>query len=198
VTLTLAYNDAHNNQHSDYVGCTPGEGSISLDPLFVDAANDDYHLQPQSPAIDAGDPDPAYNDEEDPANPGQAIYPAMGTVRSDMGAYGGKGGVWPPVPLDSVVILGPVGGATWATHHFTATIAPVYASLPITYTWDPAPLSGQGTAQVAYQWSSPGDRLITVMATNDAGGVTDTHTISLHPPPGYDVYLPIVVKNPAD
>lgn len=32
------------------------EGNIDLDPLFVDAANYDFHLQTLSPCIDAGDP----------------------------------------------------------------------------------------------------------------------------------------------
>ncbi|MBU0640380.1 MAG: right-handed parallel beta-helix repeat-containing protein, partial [Planctomycetes bacterium] len=33
-----------------------GEGCIDADPLFVDPANDDYHLAAGSPCIDAGDP----------------------------------------------------------------------------------------------------------------------------------------------
>jgi hypothetical protein len=33
-----------------------GEGNIAADPLLVDAANGDYHLRPDSPCIDAGDP----------------------------------------------------------------------------------------------------------------------------------------------
>ena len=33
--------------------------------------------------------DPMYNDVEDLNNPGYALYPAMGTLRNDMGAYGG-------------------------------------------------------------------------------------------------------------
>jgi predicted outer membrane repeat protein len=36
-------------------GC-PGIGNIDLDPLFVDAASGDYHLDLLSPCIDAGDP----------------------------------------------------------------------------------------------------------------------------------------------
>ncbi|HPC46139.1 MAG TPA: hypothetical protein PLJ50_13450, partial [Candidatus Latescibacteria bacterium] len=37
-------------------GVFPGTGNINVDPLFVDAANSDFHLQPGSPCIDAGDP----------------------------------------------------------------------------------------------------------------------------------------------
>jgi parallel beta-helix repeat protein len=54
---------------------------ILKDPKFQDMDNDNYTLQGDSPAIDAGDPNSSYNDATD------------GT-RNDMGAYGG------PDPLD--------------------------------------------------------------------------------------------------
>ena len=44
-----------------------GEGNITgeaNDPLFVDADNDDYHLDPNSPCIDAGDPNFIYTGNE--------------------------------------------------------------------------------------------------------------------------------------
>ena len=70
---TLKYNDVWGN-NNDYSGVSAGGGDITADPLF--AGNNDYHLQPTSPCINAGDP--FYIDED-------------GT-RADMGAYGALGG----------------------------------------------------------------------------------------------------------
>jgi parallel beta-helix repeat protein len=42
-----------------------GTGNISSDPNFVDDANDDYHLDCDSPCFDAGDPNGSYDDETD-------------------------------------------------------------------------------------------------------------------------------------
>ncbi len=50
----------------------------SMDPLFI--SSDDLHLSDDSPCIDAGNPDPAFNDVD-------------GT-RNDQGAYGGPLGDW--------------------------------------------------------------------------------------------------------
>lgn len=50
-------------------------GNILGDPLFVDPENGDFRLQTGSPCIDAGNPDPIYNDPDG--------------SRNDMGAFGG-------------------------------------------------------------------------------------------------------------
>ena len=56
---------------------TEGLGNISLAPYFVDPDNGNYHLQPYSPCIDAGDPNSDYSME-----------PAPNGERVNMGAYG--------------------------------------------------------------------------------------------------------------
>ena len=75
--------------YSDIQGGYTGIGNIDIDPMFVDSTNGDWHLQSISPCIDAGDPTSQYNDPEDPNNPGYAMWPAQGTIRNDMGVYGG-------------------------------------------------------------------------------------------------------------
>jgi hypothetical protein len=70
---TPLYCDSWGNT-TNYDGCAPGTGCISLDPLYVNASAGDFHLAIHSPAIDAGDPDPARNDPDG--------------SRGDMGIYG--------------------------------------------------------------------------------------------------------------
>ena len=72
--------------YSDVEGGWTGEGNIDEDPFFMEH---NLELNPSSPCIDAGNPDPMNDDPEDPGNPGNALYPAQGTIRNDMGAYGG-------------------------------------------------------------------------------------------------------------
>ena len=42
--------------YSNVEGGFPGTGNIDADPCFVDSANGDYHLSPNSPCIDTGNP----------------------------------------------------------------------------------------------------------------------------------------------
>ncbi len=72
VTVVAEYNNLYG---VSYHGVEAGPGSISADPLFVDPANGNHHLQTNSPCIDAGHPDPQYDDEDG--------------SRNNMGAFGG-------------------------------------------------------------------------------------------------------------
>lgn len=57
-TATVVYTPLYNNvTYSCIQGGYYGEGNIDSDPCFVDDANDNYHLSPNSPCIDKGDPD---------------------------------------------------------------------------------------------------------------------------------------------
>ena len=79
--------------YSDIEGGWSGTGNISTDPLFVDPANGDYHLQADSPCIDAGTP------------VGAPATDLEGTPRDaapDMGAYEwGRFRIFLPVTLKS-------------------------------------------------------------------------------------------------
>lgn len=77
---------ALNVTYSMVQGGYPGTGNLNQDPLFADS---NYILQNASPCIDKGDSGTVYNDIPDPVNPLNAKYPSKGTLRNDIGAYGG-------------------------------------------------------------------------------------------------------------
>jgi TolB protein len=56
--------EAHYNLYwqnlANYVGVSPGAGDVYADPLFVEFEGGNFHLQPGSPAVDAGHPDPQF------------------------------------------------------------------------------------------------------------------------------------------
>jgi PKD repeat protein len=73
------------NVQGDYAGT----GNIDVPVDFYSAY---FCPEPGSPGVaDVANPDPAYNDPEDPGSAGQARWPALGTLASDIGAYGGPG-----------------------------------------------------------------------------------------------------------
>jgi len=71
-------------EYSLVEGGWTGTGNIDVNPYFE---NSSFYLSDSSACIDAGNPDTANNDPE--GNPGMALWPAKGTIRNDIGAYGG-------------------------------------------------------------------------------------------------------------
>ncbi|MCE1165318.1 MAG: T9SS type A sorting domain-containing protein [Bacteroidetes bacterium] len=78
--LNITYSDIQNGYS--------GTGNISLYPLFADT---NYILSTGSPCMDAGDTSSVFRDPQDSAHLGFAKYPSRGTLRCDIGAYGGPG-----------------------------------------------------------------------------------------------------------
>ena len=73
-------------------GCVIADtGTIVTDPLFVDRENHDFHLSTESPCIDAGDPDPFFND--------------LDSTGSDMGACPFN---FPLMPLVTYINIAPM------------------------------------------------------------------------------------------
>ncbi|MDX1699530.1 MAG: T9SS type A sorting domain-containing protein, partial [Melioribacteraceae bacterium] len=58
-----------------------------------------YLKRDLSPCIDAGDPSSAYEDIEDPTNVERAYFPALGTKRNDIGAFGGPHSKWMKIEI---------------------------------------------------------------------------------------------------
>ena len=85
--------------YCDIQGGWPGTGNIDADPIFAGPYNEDYYLRWHSPCIDAGDPDPSYNDPD-------------GT-RNDMGAFyfnQDVDGIVEVYPLGEPILIPPEGG----------------------------------------------------------------------------------------
>ncbi|MBI5217182.1 MAG: T9SS type A sorting domain-containing protein [Ignavibacteriae bacterium] len=70
----LLYNTIYNKDTATY---TPPATNIERDPMFVNSATGDFHLQLGSPSVDAGDPSDAYN-----------LEPAPNGFRINQGHYG--------------------------------------------------------------------------------------------------------------
>ncbi len=77
-----------NITNTNIEGGWEGDGNIDESPLFIE--NTPLILQDGSPCVDKGDLNTANNDWESPDNHGFPLPPALGTLRNDMGAYGGN------------------------------------------------------------------------------------------------------------
>jgi parallel beta-helix repeat protein len=96
--LSSSHEINHNNvweNNVNYSGCTAGAQDISDDPGFVDSANANYHLETNSPCIDAGDNNaPGLQEADLDGNLRVFDGNSDGTVIVDMGAY--EFGATPP------------------------------------------------------------------------------------------------------
>ena len=98
----IAGSGTFNITNTNIEGGWAGDGNIDEHPLFME--NTPLILQEGSPCVDKGDTSAANYDWEDPDNPGFALSPALGTLRNDMGAYGGN--QYKSMPFTSLEITG--------------------------------------------------------------------------------------------
>ena len=69
-------------------------------------------------------------------------------------------------------------------HTFVAAISPIIASRPISYVWQadehsPMTYTGQLTHNATFNWSSPGEKTVTVTAINAINSLSKTQVINL-------------------
>ncbi|MBN2017954.1 MAG: T9SS type A sorting domain-containing protein [Candidatus Cloacimonetes bacterium] len=108
-----------------------GIGNINEEPVFADTL---FHLTEDSPCIDAGDPEFLYYDKEDTGNPGFALYPAMGTITNDMGAYGGPGYFVPPLSDDDPPVIENMNFRVFPNPFNNSTTISMSISCPLEFT----------------------------------------------------------------
>ncbi len=123
--------------YCDVQGGFAGTGNINFNPIFRSA--NDFEISNGSQCIDAGDPNPAYNDAAWP--------PSLGAVRNDMGAYGGPGAAnWIAGAAPEIKIQ-PAGQSVCLSQAAQFSISAA-GSLPLFYQWysSAGSLSGQTNA----------------------------------------------------
>jgi parallel beta-helix repeat protein len=164
---------------------------LSVEPLFADAAGDDYTLDPTSDLIDAGVTIPGIN------------YDYVGD-RPDIGAYEFQGPGFTLAAAPSVRLVDPGGVVTYtlsltALGRFTDTVnllAPS-PSPSLTLSLDPSALipSGGATLTVTdtHTGTLPSGLWHTLPITATGAGITQTTSVKLLVG-GVHIYLPLVVK----
>ncbi len=84
-----------------------------------------------------------------------------------------------PFPAGGVTLSGPETGQPNTDYLFDATLAPLNATQPISYTWSPEPKSGQGTANAVYNFTSAGEQFIFLGVENCGSFAADLRTLKL-------------------
>jgi len=118
-----------------------------------------------------------------------AVYVLYGTASLGPG----------PIPLTGISITGPSEGAVNTASVFTATVSPITASQPITFTWQAAWQASvihavnRPSDTITFTWplQAADDQVITATATNAVSSATAMLGVTLT---AYKIYLPLVIK----
>ena len=150
--------------YSDVQGSYAGTGNIAINPVFADTNS--LMLLVGSRCIDAGDPNPIYND--------LCFPPSLGGDRNDMGAYGGSGACWWYAHEEPSIVREPQSQSSCLgqTVSFSVTAT---GSDPLGYQWyfKGSPLAGQtGTNMVVAGLLKTNAGSYQVVVSNIFGSVT--------------------------
>ncbi|MBN2460333.1 MAG: T9SS type A sorting domain-containing protein [Candidatus Cloacimonetes bacterium] len=143
--MTISYCDIMDGQED--INIHPGgilnwlNGNINADPLFIDSAANDFNLEINSPCIDAGNPDPIYNDEDGTRNDMGAYSFLQTGLRGNIEIAGGNGDVEDVIVTisgDTLVTVNPNVMGNWfmilnpGTYNVTAELTG-YQPNPLAY-----------------------------------------------------------------
>jgi hypothetical protein len=123
----------------------------------------------------------------------------------EAGTSSGLSMLFQPQPLaavESVSITPPAAAyKTGQAYTFIASVNPITATLPITYTWQatdhtPRVAAGGPSNDQAFTWTVEGMKYITVTVDNGLGGpVMGTYSLEVVSDVNYPIYLPLVLRN---
>ena len=77
------------NSIFEYNDCEEFYNGTGMFSVLPDFTNSNFLLSDISECIDSGEISSDFNDIEDPDNIGNALFPSLGSLRNDVGAYGG-------------------------------------------------------------------------------------------------------------
>ena len=147
-------------------GVEPGPGNISVNPALDPTT---LELLESSACIDAGNPNSAFNDA--------CFPPSLGSVRNDMGAFGGpKACDW---PLPPKIVTPPQSQAVFFTSNASFTVT-ASGSLPMNYQWlvNGQPISGATATHYVINSVQPSDAgSYAVEISNHFGVVTSAAAV---------------------
>jgi len=148
--------------------------SVITDPITATTPIS-YNWWP-TPNSGQGTPDVTYS------WPSTGVYSAVVTVNNITSTVNGFYTITidaPIIPLNSAAISGPTSGMVNTLYNYSVITDPITATQPISYVWNPTPISGDGTSNATYQWPNTGVYSIDVTVNNITNSVWAAYSVTV-------------------